>query len=265
MPTIMPSPTPGTLKARLAAGETLVGSLITIGSAEVAEVMSLAGFDYLWIDLEHGAIDLVVAQRLIQAAGPRCPCLVRIPENREVWIKKALDLGCAGVVVPQIRSADEARQAVAACLYPPAGQRSVGITRAQGYGLSFAEYIASANDDLLVVVQAEHRDAVADIESIVRIPGVGCVLVGPFDLSGSMGLLGQVTHPQVQAAIERVRLACAHAGLPSGIFAVDAESARARAASGFRLIAVTMDAALLLDAARTTLARVRHAAGSEHA
>ena len=118
-------------KERLRKKETVIGSLITLGAAEVAEMMSLVGFDYLWIDIEHSPLDFTHAQRMIQAVGGRCPCIVRIPENREVWIKKALDMGCAGIVVPQVKTGEEARSAVRWSLYPPEGERSVGISRAQ--------------------------------------------------------------------------------------------------------------------------------------
>jgi 2-dehydro-3-deoxyglucarate aldolase/4-hydroxy-2-oxoheptanedioate aldolase len=253
-------PGPGnteTLKSRLAAGETLFGSLVTIASTDVAEIMAISGFDYLWIDLEHGAIDITHAQQVIQAVGARCPCLVRVPENRDVWFKKVLDLGCAGVVVPQVQTAVEVRAAVESCLYPPVGRRSVGVGRAQGYGASFADYIQRANDDLLIVVQIEHWAAVTNLGEILRVPGVGCLLVGPFDLSGSMGLLGQVTHPEVEAAISTVRTACAHAAMPCGVFTVDGDSARARAAEGFRLVAIGTDAGLLGHAARDAIARAK--------
>ena len=117
------------LKRRLHAGESVVGPLVTIGSTEVAEMLSMVGFDYLWIETEHAPTDFVLAQQMIQAAGGRCPCLVRIPEAKEVWVKKALDTGCDGIVVPQVRTAEEARQVVAWSLYPPQGRRSVGIKR----------------------------------------------------------------------------------------------------------------------------------------
>ena len=97
------------LKRRLRDKETVIGSLVTLGSTDVAEMMSLVGFDYLWIDIEHTPLDFSQAQRMIQAVGGRCPCIVRIPENKEIWIKKALDTGCKGIVVPQVKTEEEAR------------------------------------------------------------------------------------------------------------------------------------------------------------
>jgi len=245
------------LKTRLKSGETLIGSLVTLASADVAEIMSLVGFDYLWIDTEHAPIDFVHSQMMIQAVGGRCPCIVRIPENNEVWIKKALDTGCDGIVVPQVKSAAEARKAIEHSLYPPLGRRSVGISRAHGYGISFQEYVRAANEKLTIVLQVEHITGVQAIESILEVPGIDAILIGPFDLSGSLGVLGQITDPQVQDAMEEVRRHCEKAGVPAGIFAVDAESARGFIAEGYNLIALSMDSFYLWQSAKRALNEVR--------
>ena len=245
------------LKARLRKGETLIGPLVTIASPEVAEIMSLVGFDYLWVETEHAPTGFVHAQTMIQAAGGRCPCLVRIPENREVWIKKALDIGCDGIVVPQVKTAAEAREAMACCLYPPEGRRSIGISRAHDYGMAFQEYIGRVNDDLAIVLQVEHIEGVRNIESIVAVPGIDAILVGPFDLSGSMGLLGQIAHPEVQEAIAEIKVHCGAAGVPAGIFCVNAQFATQAIEKGFTLIALGMDSFYLWESARAALDEVR--------
>jgi 2-dehydro-3-deoxyglucarate aldolase/4-hydroxy-2-oxoheptanedioate aldolase len=244
-------------KTRLKNRETLIGSLVTLASTDVAEIMSLAGFDYLWIDTEHAPIDFVHTQMMIQAVGGRCPCLVRIPENKEVWIKKALDTGCNGIVVPQVKSATEAREAIECCLYPPAGKRSVGISRAHGYGMSFQDYVSAVNEELTIVLQVEHIQGVQNIKSIVDVPGIDAIFVGPFDLSGSLGLLGQITHPQVEAAIAEIKRHCEEASVPAGIFAVDAQSARNFIQKGFNLIALGMDSAYLWKSAKAALDEAR--------
>ncbi|OQA38633.1 MAG: 5-keto-4-deoxy-D-glucarate aldolase [Chloroflexi bacterium ADurb.Bin325] len=246
-----------TFRARLRRGDQLIGAVVTLASPDVADLLSRMGFDYLWLDVEHSAMGISQAQMLIQAAGGRCPCIVRVPENSEAWIKKALDTGCDGVMIPQIRSAAEARAAVAACLYPPAGQRGAGVSRAQGYGLSFSEYVARANADLAIIVQIEHTDAVDDIQGILATPGLTALLVGPYDLSGSMGLLGQVTHPRVIDAVERVRRAALAAGMPIGIYTDGADAARAAFDQGFALVALASDVAYLIDGARRALAGAR--------
>jgi 2-dehydro-3-deoxyglucarate aldolase/4-hydroxy-2-oxoheptanedioate aldolase len=248
---------PRNLKARLKNGDTLVGPLVTLPSPDVAEILSLVGFDYLWIETEHAPADVLHAQTMIQAVGGRCPCLVRIPENKEVWIKKALDVGCDGIVVPQVRSAVEVEAVIEWSLYPPAGKRSVGVSRAHDYGMAFQEYIETANDELAIVIQAEHADAVQNIKSIVAVPGIDAVLIGPFDLSGSLGVLGQITHPRVQEAIAEIKHHCDEAGVPAGIFSVNAESAKDYIDQGFNLIALSMDSVFLWESAKAALGTVR--------
>jgi len=245
------------MKQRLRQHQPLIGTLITIPSPDVAEIMARVGFDYLWIETEHAAMDVAHAQSLIQAVGGRCPCLVRIPDKDEVWVKKALDTGCDGIVVPQIRSADEARQIVAWSLYPPDGRRSVGVSRAHGYGMAFQDYVETVNDELVIVLQAEHTDAVENIAAIVEVAGVHAVLIGPFDLSGSLGVLGQTDHPRVLEAIDTVRRHCQEAGMPLGIFAADVAMARRYIEQGFTLIALGMDAFFLWQSAQEALERCR--------
>jgi len=241
------------LKKRLGQGEPLIGSLVTMPSLDVAEIMARVGFDYLWIETEHAPMDFAQAQSMVQAVGDRCSCLVRIPDKEEVWVKKALDIGCDGIIVPQIRSAAEAQQVVAWSLYPPDGQRSVGVSRAHGYGMAFHEYVERVNDELVIVLQAEHRDAVKDIQSIVRVTGIDAVLIGPFDLSGSLGVLGETNHPRVLEAIETIRGACQAVEMPLGIFAPDVPMARRYIDQGFTLIALGMDAFFLWRSAQEAL------------
>ena len=245
------------LKERIRQGETLIGSLVTIPSLDVADILSRVGFDYLWIETEHAPMGFIHAQSLIQAVDGRCPCLVRIPDRKEVWVKKALDIGCDGIVVPQVRSAEEAAQIVAWSLYPPEGQRSVGVSRAHGYGMAFREYVDRINDELVIVLQAEHRDAVENIETIVDVEGIDAVLMGPFDLSGSLGVLGQTDHPLVLDAIETIRRHCQVVGMPVGIFAADVGSAKRYLEQGFSLIALGMDAMFLWQSAAEALGSLR--------
>jgi 4-hydroxy-2-oxoheptanedioate aldolase len=234
--------------ARLRAGETLLGSIIALPCPEVAELFSRAGFDWLFIDTEHAPLDAFEAQGLLQAA--RCPCLVRVHAGEEAVIKKALDIGAAGVVVPQVNTAADAERIVRYCKYPPRGSRGVGIVRAQGYGLDFQEYVASANDNVIVMLQIEHIDAVNHIESIVRVPGVDALMIGPYDLSGTMGKLGQVNDPEVEQAIETVRMACAAVEMKLGIFAATAEGMKPYIRKGYTLPIAGMDLMLLAASAR---------------
>lgn len=250
------------LKTRLREGDTLIGSVLIFSSTEVAELMSMLGFDYLWIDAEHAPIDFGQAQRMIQAVGGRCPCILRVPEVGEVWIKKALDTGCQGILIPQIRSEEDARQVVAWSLFPPQGRRSVGVSRAYGYGMDVDDTLSAANEKLVIVLQIEHVDAVEAIEDILQVPGFDAVMIGPYDLSASLGVPGDIRHPKVLEAVARVRSHCSHAGVPMGIFTAEGEAAVRAIDEGLRFIALGMDAIYLWSAAKGTLEGVRRQLGS---
>ena len=127
---------------------------------------------------------------MIQAVGGRCPCVVRTPWNDVVWIKRVLDTGCDGIVIPQIQTAAEAESAVRACRYPPAGIRGIGAARGQRYGMGLPDDVMSANAALTIVVQIEHIEAVKNVRDILAVPGIDAILIGPNDLSASMGLSG---------------------------------------------------------------------------
>ena len=142
---------------RLRRGDTLLGTIVTLAAPEVPELLSAAGLDWLFIDCEHAPLDFLAAQALLQAA--RVPCVVRVPDGHEATLKKALDIGAAGVVIPMVNSGQQARGIVSFCKYPPLGTRGVGIVRAQSYGLSFQDYVAHANESTAVIVQVEHISA----------------------------------------------------------------------------------------------------------
>ncbi len=245
-------------RARLINGETLLGTMITLPSPEMVEVMVGVGYDWLFIDCEHGAFDAAVAQSLLQAAGSRCPCVIRVPNSDDVWIKKALDIGASGIIVPQVNSADQVRAVVASCKYPPEGTRGVGIGRAHAYGANFNQYVASANDNIAVIVQAEHIDAVACIDEIVRVQGIDAILVGPYDLSASLGKIGQLDDSEVVAAIEKVRSCCSDAGKTLGFFGISAEAVQPYLDQGYSLIAVGVDVLFASKGATETLNSLRN-------
>jgi 2-keto-3-deoxy-L-rhamnonate aldolase RhmA len=246
-----------TFRDRVRRRDTLIGALLTLGSSEVAEICTLVGFDWVWIDLEHTALSLEQAQQLIQVTSGRIGSVVRVPWNDPVHIKRALDLGCDGVIVPQVRTAEEARQAVAAAKYPPAGIRSVGIARAQQYGMKLQEYVVSANEAVTVMVQIEHVDAVPHIDGILDVPGVDAIVIGPYDLSASMGRPGEIAHPDVSAMIDKLAVACNERQMPWGVFAPDAATAKARLVSGASVIALATDTMHLWRGARAALTELR--------
>lgn len=245
----VPDPATASFAARLSRREPLLGTLLTLPSPEIAEVTASAGFDWLFVDMEHGLLDFAAVQRIAQAAGS-CPCVVRVPANEAILVAKALDTGAAGVIVPHVSTSAGARAAVRAAKYPPQGERSIGVARAQGYGGRLAEAIARGNDETVVVVQVEHADALPNIGAIVAEPGVGAVFVGPFDLSASFGKPGEIGAPDVQAAIGAITSACAARPLPCGIFVVDGAAARRAFAAGHTLVCATTDTLLIRGAAR---------------
>jgi 2-keto-3-deoxy-L-rhamnonate aldolase RhmA len=243
-------------RARLLQGDLLIGTMITLTSPEVAEIMAEVGFDWLFLDAEHSVFEARELQAALQAAGATA-CVVRLPIAAEVPIKKALDVGAAGIIAPQVNSAAQAEQVVRMAKYAPAGARGVGIGRAHRYGLKLREYIADANQRTAVIVQAEHIDAVRNIESIVRVEGIDAVLIGPYDLSASLGRLGQVDHPDVTQAIDRVTEVCLQAGVRLGIFGVSADAVKPYMDRGYTLIVAGVDTMLLGQAAGNLLAHLK--------
>ena len=237
-------------RARLRAGEPLVGSIVTMPLAGIAEIVADAGFDWLWIDMEHGPLDLLHVEAMLRAKGSAA-AIVRAPANDPVWIKRILDTGADGVLLPHVDGAAEARAAVDAAFYPPRGQRSFGVSRAHGYGPRMTEYLESSPDETTVMVQVESAAAVRDIDAILTTDGVDAAVIGPFDLSGSLGHLGDITHPEVAGAIDAVLAAGKRHGVPVGIFCGTPELARDYLARGFSPIAVGVDSMLLAAGART--------------
>jgi 2-keto-3-deoxy-L-rhamnonate aldolase RhmA len=230
---------------RLRKKELLVGTMITLTSPESAEILAGAGFDWFFIDGEHGTFDASELQAIIGRVDRLIPSLVRIPVAEEVYIKKALDVGAAGIVVPQVNSATTAEKVVSYCRFPPEGRRGVGLGRAYGYGSSFKEYIEGSNENISVVIQAEHEEAVNNINEIVLVKGIDAILIGPYDLSASLGRMGEITHPDVQEAIEQIADACHAAKIPLGIFGTDVAAVRPFIDKGFTLIIAGTDGLFL--------------------
>lgn len=228
-------------RTRLIRGDVLIGTVVTIPSPEVGEIMAAVGFDWLFVDTEHSPFNADGALTILQAAGDNCAGIIRVPAGDEVWIKKALDTGAAGIIAPQVNSAAEAEQIVRMCKYPPQGSRGVGIGRAHKYGLRFKEYMQRANDEVAVILQAENTRALENIAEIVRVPGIDAVLIGPYDLSTSLGKMGRLTDDTVQAAIDTIAASCRKAGVRLGIFVDSADSAKTFLPKGFTLIAVSTD------------------------
>ena len=247
----------GRFRNRLTAGETLLGTMITLPSAATAEILAEIGFDWFFVDGEHGPLETGDLLTILQTVGSRVACVVRVPTAAEVPIKRVLDLGAEGLIVPQVNTAAQASDVVRFSRYSPAGSRGVGLARAHGYGMRFKEYLETANDQIAVIVQAEHALAVENMEAIVKVKGIDAVLLGPYDLSASLGKMGQIDHPTVVEAIDHVTRTCLAAGIPLGYFGVSAGAVRPYMEKGYTLIVAGVDTLLLGSAAKRLFAEMR--------
>jgi 2-keto-3-deoxy-L-rhamnonate aldolase RhmA len=247
------------LRRKLHAGLTCLGTWVNFTDPCVAELLSGSGYDFLMIDSEHSAMDIESVQANVMAMkGSQVAPMVRVAWNDPVLIKRALDVGAAGILAPMVRSAADVQRAVEACLYPPAGIRGYGPRRPANYERHFADYIATANDNIVVWVQIEHIDAVNNIKDIVRVPHLDGVFVGSNDLSGSMGLLGQPRHPHVLEAIDRVIAAAHEAAVPMGIAGPPKpEDAWAWVQKGIQFITLGGDQGYLVQASQAAVNGVR--------
>jgi 2-dehydro-3-deoxyglucarate aldolase len=248
------------LKEKLSNKELTIGSWVTLAHPAIAEIMARAGFDWLTVDLEHSVITIREAEELIRViALCNVVPLIRLSSNDPVLIKRVMDAGAHGIIVPMVKTRIEADAAVAAVYYPPKGVRSVGLARAQGYGTTFQKYRKWLENKAVVIVQVEHIDAVNNLEDILSVPGVDGYFIGPYDLSASMGLPGQFDHPDMVAAIARVRQVGSVLGKPGGIHIVEPDiiQLEERIKEGFKFIAYSVDTRMLDTACRAGLAAVR--------
>ena len=238
------------LRSKLAAGDTILGSWLSLAHPPVAEILARSGFEFLVIDQEHAAIGAAECLHLIQIVD-LCGVQpwVRVGANEARLIKRALDSGAAGVVVPSVNSAEDAEAAVVAARYPPVGRRGAGLFRAQAYGLGFPAYRALADADTVVVVQIEHVDGVAHLEDILDVPGVDAFMVGPYDLSGSVGQPGAYDHPDVREALQEVERVMKATHIPGGFHVVhsNVDELQRRLRAGYRLIAYGDDMVFLAE------------------
>jgi 4-hydroxy-2-oxoheptanedioate aldolase len=216
----------------------LSAHICTIPSAAVSQAYAAAGADMVIIDLEHGAIDFADLQAMTAATqGTECAPLVRVPEIDEVQVKRALDMGAEGICFPLVRSAEDARRAVASMYYPPKGVRGFGPFIAHSrWGTAIMEYPAEIEKRLICCLLVETADAVENIEEICAVPGIDMIVPAQFDLSSDMGLMGQFDHPDFRAAVERVMAAARAANLPVGQVALDEAQAKARREEGCRVL-----------------------------
>lgn len=187
--------------------------------AEVSEALGDHGFEFVWIDAEHSAFDKAcILHHIMACASAGTASIVRVAWNDPVLIKPVLEMGPDGIILPMVCTQEEARQAVAACSYPPLGVRGFGPRRANQYGaVDTEDYLGEVNDSFLRIVQIEHVQAVENLEAILQVPGIDLAMVGPNDLSASVGHLGQTRHPQVMALFDRIAQTCKRLNKPFGV------------------------------------------------
>jgi 4-hydroxy-2-oxoheptanedioate aldolase len=247
-------------KAALQSGRPVYGVWHSTGDSLTAEVLALSGYDIVLLDHEHGSASLGDAVHCLQAiASTPATGVVRVPCNDPVYLKRILDIGAEGVMIPSVSSAADARAAVAACRYPPRGGRGIayGVARASGFGMSDDDYLTTVDERLLVVCQIETMAGVEAIPDMAAVAGVDVLFIGPWDLSGSLGKPGRFDDPEVRATIRRAERAILDSGSCLGSLVSLGRTAADMAADGVRLIMGPADIGLLRDAARADAAAFR--------
>ena len=248
------------LKKILSSEGVAIGSWITLGHPAIAEIMVNAGFDWLAIDLEHSVITIREAEELIRVidlAG--CAPLVRLTSNSSDLIKRVMDAGAHGVIVPMVNTKDEAKSAVSAVKYPPLGARGIGLARAQKYGAGFDDYMKWQEDGSTVIVQIEHIDAVKNFKEILSVPGVDGFIIGPYDLSSSMGIPGEFNHPRFLDVMDEIKEVATEIKAVGGIHIVEPDPTQLdeRVAEGYKFIAYSLDIRMLDVSCRSALKGIK--------
>ena len=240
------------IRELLHSGRTTIGSWMQLPNASVAEIMGLAGFDWVAVDLEHGSFALESLPDICRALelGGTVP-FARVAQNACKDIKQAIEAGARGIIIPMIENRQEIQQAVAWAKYPPTGRRGVGYSRANLFGKQFKDYFTSFNDSLVIVAQIESIGAINVLDEILAVAGVDAIIIGPYDLSASMGLTGQFEHPDFIAALKLARQKALSNRVPMGLHIVKPDIAllKSKIAEGYQFIAYGIDAVFLYSSA----------------
>jgi 4-hydroxy-2-oxoheptanedioate aldolase len=245
------------VKKLLKAGKPVVGTWLSLGNITAARFMARAGFDWLTVDVEHSLVNVETTTHMLASiADAGCVPLARVPSNRHDHIKRVLDNGGYGVVVPMVTTRQEAQDAVSAVLYPPRGTRSVGgSVHALNFAATPADYYAKANDELLTILQCEHIEAVRNFEQVYSVPGIDAVFVGPNDLAATMRSPdGKPPTPEVfRQALSDILAAGKRIGVPVGIHTFSIEEAKSRIAEGWQFIAVNSELKFMSEGAKAVV------------
>ena len=257
----MEQPFENRVKQMLRQGRKTAGAWLQIGSPMTAEIMSQARFDWLLIDIEHGPGDLLTLISQLQAMkGSGVVPLVRAPWNDFVIIKRILDTGAYGVVIPWVNTKAQAQAAVQACKYPPEGIRGIAISpRAMGFGQNLKPYLTRANDEILIIIQVETREAISNLDEILDVPGIDGIFVGPVDLATSMGHLADPRHPDVQSAIKHIETKVLNKKRTLGTVAATWEQAKNLYDRGYQMVTLMADGASLARLAVEQVSKFREA------
>lgn len=248
------------LKKKLAAGEFSPGIWVGLPSPTACEVIAGAGFDWIVVDTEHCPFNPETLQHMLMAfKGSDTVPIIRVAWNDKVLIKQVLDMGWDGVVVPQTNSADEVRQAVSACRYPPAGKRGFGPTRAGNYFRDEEEYAKLANDSVICVIQIEDVSAAEEINEIVRVKGIDWIFVGCCDMSGTTGRFLDLDNPRIWTAVKKIFAAAQSEGIPAGNAVVGVENIEKTLSLGCPLVVLGKDILYLQEGADKALEAFREA------
>jgi len=244
------------LRRALLKNELSVGTWIQIGHPAVAEILARVGYDWVCVDLEHGSIDIETLTDLFRAieANDAVP-IARLPQNDPIWIRRSLDAGAMGLIIPMVNSSQEIESAIRYAKYPPRGERGYGYSRANSFGMDFEDYIAKANETIAIIAQIEHKDGIENIDSILQVQNLDGAFIGPLDLSGSYGKTGQLDCPEMRDALQRYLEACKKHRKCAGTHIVrpDERSIRNAINQGYKMIALGVDGVFLEMASMSAL------------
>ena len=245
-------------KQKIHNGECALGGWMLIPHPAIAELMAGEGFDWIAVDMEHAAVELSQIEQIERAVRPSgCDLFVRLDGVNPVLAKHVLDAGAKGVIVPSVMSPEDADTMAAAVRYPPQGNRGTSLSRALDYGRDFADYIRRHNDEVFVAVMLEHYLAAERADEILARPGIDAAFIGPYDLSASLGIAGQLDDPKVLAAEQKILAACRRQNIAPGYHVVPPERKRIdeRIAAGYRFIGCSLDTQFIMSGCRALLKR----------
>lgn len=248
------------LAEKIKNNEPTIGAWITINHPTIAEIYANAGFDWVVVDLEHSVITIGEAENLIRVIelSGSIP-LVRLTSNDSDQIKRVMDAGAHGIIVPMIKTKQDVENAIKSLKYPPSGERGVGLARAQHWGNKFNEYLKWLENDSIIIVQIEHIDAVNNLDEIFSLNGISGYIIGPYDLSSSMGVPGDFTNPEFIQTIERIKSKAKKYNLCGGIHVVEPNTneLQQRIDEGYRFIAYSLDTRMLDSVSRNALSIIK--------